>query len=267
MANIESLHIYPIKGMRGISLESALLQPEGFEYDRRWMLVDDNGTFISQRSHPRMTLFTTAIEDEMLIVRYDDAQIAIRVDELTDTHIDVSVFDDIMIATVVSEESNAWFSKHLNVSLRLVRVGHMTNRVKDFSKYVESDQSQTTVSFADGYPYLILSSASMDLLNSKMDNLLNIDRFRPNIVVNTAKAHDEDQWQNIQIGNERMLVIKPCARCQVPTIDQQTGISGKQPNLALARYRRDGNKVNFGMNAVALTGGILKVGDEIQSLT
>jgi len=263
MPTIRSIHIYPIKGMRGISLPSAQLQPEGFVSDRRWMLVDDDGTFISQRTHPEMTMFIPSISRGILTVASKGEEITIPTEELTEDHIDVRVFDDNMKATVVSDEVSKWFSERLHTSLRLVKVSQVTNRIKDFSKYVVAEPKETVVSFADGYPYLILGTASMDLLNSKMEVDLDIDRFRANIVVDTDQPHDEDIWKSIQIGDQQMIVIKPCARCQVPTIDQQTGEMGKQPNTALATYRRDGRKVNFGMNAVALTNGSVSVGDTI----
>ena len=250
--------------MRGITLQSAQLEPEGFEHDRRWMLVDDAGTFISQRTHPELTMFISSIEGDLLTVAYKGSEIKIPIDDLTGEHIDVSVFDDQMKATIVSDEASKWFSERLNTSLRLVKVSSVTNRIKDFSKYVDTDQKDTVVSFADGYPYLILSTASMAQLNSKMDVDLDIDRFRANIVVDTYHPHDEDSWKTIQIGDQHLLVIRPCARCQVPTIDQQTGQKGKQPNTALAGYRRDGNKVNFGMNGVSLTDGMVSVGDVIE---
>jgi len=199
--------------MRGISLPSAQLQPEGFEHDRRWMLVDDNGKFISQRMHAEMTMFIPNIIGDTLTVEYKGSQIQIPINELTADDIDVSVFDDNMKATVVSEEANQWFSDRLNTSLRLFKVSKVTNRIKDFSKYVDTDQKETVVSFADGYPYLILSTASMDQLNSKMDVDLDIDRFRANIIVDVDHPHDEDAWKSIQIGDQRMLVVKPCARC------------------------------------------------------
>jgi len=265
---IKSLHIYPIKGMRGISVSEALLQAEGLEYDRRWMLVNDAGTFISQRTHPELTKFIPSIEDAKMSITYNGAVHVVGLDDLSENHIDVTVFDASMIATEMDAKSSAWFSSQLGESVRLVKVSGQTNRIKDFEKYIttQSDDlpTETTVSFADGYPYLILGSASMDFLNSKMDKDLNIDRFRANIIVETSEPHVEDTWNHIQIGDQRLYVIKPCARCQVPTIDQQTGVSGKQPNMAMARYRRDGNKVNFGMNAVALTKGLIGVGDEVK---
>lgn len=268
MAKIHSLNIYPIKGMRGISLQSAELLPEGFKYDRRWMLVDPNGKFISQRTHPEMTLFKTSIDREVLMVKYLENEIKVNIEELSDRHIDVNVFDDTMKATIVGQQTDEWFSEQLKTPLHLVKVSAITNRVKDFSKYVDSSNapSNTVVSFADGYPYLILSTASMDLLNSKMEVGLDINRFRANIVVQSDMPHIEDSWKSIQIGNQKMLVVRPCARCQVPTIDQKTGIQGKQPNTALARYRRDGNKVIFGMNAVARTHGMLTVGDSVSEV-
>jgi len=256
--------------MRGISLNASKLQTEGLEHDRRWMLVNDAGTFISQRSHSELTKFIPSMVGDQMTISYGDSKMTIDTNALSDNHIDVTVFDSSMVATEVDPICSAWFSDQLGESLRLVKVSGQTNRIKDFEKYLPKDigdlPSETRVSFADGYPYLILGTASMDQLNRKMDKDLDIDRFRANIIVETNEPHIEDSWSHIEIGSERLYVIKPCARCQVPTIDQQTGVKGKQPNMAMATYRKAGNKVNFGMNAVALTKGMITIGDAVRDL-
>lgn len=264
---VHGIYIYPIKGMRGIAVRSARLEQEGFEYDRRWMLVDDKGKFISQRTHPELAKFIPMIQGHDLVISYDDASFKWPLEQCTEEVISVSVFDDIMEAALVSDECSAWFSEQLGGSYRLVKVSSSTNRIKNFKSYLSdsSIESTTTVGFADGYPYLMLGTASVNLLNSKMDEDLNIDRFRANIIIRTNEPHIEDTWKNIQIGDQQLYVVKPCARCQVPTIDQKTGIKGKQPNIALASYRKDGNKVNFGMNAVSLSDGVIHIGDALTS--
>lgn len=265
--HIHSLHIYPIKGCQGISVESARLQPEGFEYDRRWMLVNDKGKFISQRSHPILTQFYPDIHDRQLSIRYQDMRTTFGLDDqIDDSKIEVTVFDDIMYAREVDLSVSKWFSDILGEDVRLVKVSQVTNRIKDFRKYVDTDRhasGRTVVGFADGYPYLILGTASMDYLNNKLDQSLSMDRFRANIVIKTDVPHIEDEWKALEIEDQKLIITKPCARCQVPNIDQQSGLSTKEPNHTLASYRRFENKIYFGMNAVSVTEGVLSIGDQI----
>lgn len=266
MARIKAIYIYPIKGMRGISLSESELQPEGLRHDRRWMLVDETGTFLSQRTHPQMARFVPEMHDDALIVRYEGTSIEVPVAKATGSDLAVSVFDDRMHAREVDADLNQWFSGHLGQSVRLVRHSRNTDRQKNFKKYVPDSVAATTtpVSFADGYPYLLLGTASMDLLNSKLDDPLPADRFRANLLLYTDRPHEEDDWNEFQLGSARMLSVKPCARCQVTTIDQQTGVKGTEPLRTLATYRRVDNKVLFGANAVLLEKGRIAVGDEVR---
>ena len=130
-------------------------------------------------------------------------------------------------------------------------------------RFVNSD---IQVSFADGFPFLIISQASLDDLNSRLDSPVEMNRFRPNIVVSGSKPFEEDTWKEIQIGECRFQIVKPCARCEITTINQQTAERGKEPLRTLATYRRDGNKVLFGQNMVALNTGKISVGDAVKIL-
>lgn len=267
MPRIEALNIFPIKGMRGISVKSSVLEPEGFQYDRRWMLVDGNGVFISQRSHSILTQFIPTIHSKTLVVQFKNKSFSFRLDEIAEDVLDVSVFDDSMKANRVSNGVDQWFSTILDEKVSLVKVSANTNRIKDFAKYVTSRNHQvptsTTVGFADGYPYLILGTASMNFLNAKMVKPLEIARFRANIIVTTQSPHEEDTWDLFKIGDQQMIMVRPCARCQVPTIDQLTGARSKEPNTTLSSYRVKENKIYFGMNAVSLSTGTVAVGDLI----
>ncbi|MBT8221272.1 MAG: MOSC domain-containing protein [Bacteroidia bacterium] len=265
MPKILSLVVYPIKGMRGIEINQAKLRPKGFQFDRRWMLVDQNGKFISQRSHPILTQFNIRFDSEQLLVSFGNELLKVEVEEMGNNQIPVSVFDDQMLASEAHPSYSNWFSQMLNESVQLVRHSSATERIKNFATYVNPEHTpqETPVSFADGYPYLIVGTASMDLLNSRMSDPLPLDRFRANIIVETFEPHEEDHWQHINIGDQKLLVIKPCARCQVPNIDQKTGISGNEPNKTLATYRKRENKIYFGMNAISLTNGLLTIGQEV----
>ena len=267
MPTVKSLHIYPIKGMRAINISSARLRDAGFEHDRRWMLVDEAGAFLSQRTHEVFTQFVPSITDGQMQVNFGTERITFSLTESSTTTLPVSVFEDDMIAAEVDPQVSTWFSDQLGKRVRLVRRTGMTSRHKNFSKHVSPTTPRTSspVSFADGYPYLILGTASMELLNEKLDTPLPLDRFRANIYLETTEPHEEDHFGEIRVGTERMLVVKPCARCQVTTIDQLTGERGKEPLRTLATYRRVGKKVNFGANAVALTEGVIRVGDVVRT--
>ena len=266
MPTVKSLHIYPIKGMRALDLPAARLREAGFEHDRRWMLVDAAGTFLSQRTHAVFTQFVPEIRDGWMHVRFGAEHVRFSLSETSDTTLPVTVFDDRMRAAEVDTDVSAWFSDHLHEHVRLVRRTAATSRPKAFAKYVGPDAARTTtqVSFADGYPYLILGTASLELLNEKLATPLPPDRFRANIYLNTTEPHEEDTYRNLTIGSERMLVVKPCARCQVTTIDQRTGARGREPLRTLATYRRRGNGIDFGANAVAVTEGTIRVGDRVR---
>ena len=270
MYKIQSLHIYPVKGMPGIQIQEAKLQPEGFQYDRRWMLVDENGTFISQRNLPLLVSAEIKLKGEELTIKVNESTILVYYNKYSDQELDVSVFENEMKANEVDPKISKILSAALNKNVRLVQVSLATNRTKNFTKHIAnwdidltSIPHSTKVSFADGYPYLIVGTASMELLNQKLPKPFKTDRFRANIIVKTEVAHVEDQWKKITIGDQKILGIKQCARCQVTTIDQQTGAKGKEPLLTLSKYRKINNKVMFGQNAMSLTEGILKVGDEI----
>ncbi len=271
MKIVESIHIYPVKGMPGLQVQSASLAPEGFEYDRRWMLVDENYVFISQRTLPELVSAKVKLNDGELSVEIDQTEIVVHYNKYSEQLLEVSVFDDKMKAHEVDPEISNTLSNVLNKKVRLVQVTEATNRVKDFSKYLSSEINEfkalprsTAVSFADGYPYLIAGTASMDLLNEKLNIPLNIDRFRANIIIKTTSPHEEDDWKKIIVGDQELLGIKPCARCQVITIDQQNGMKGKEPLLTLSKYRTVNNKVLFGQNAISLTNGTIRVGDQVK---
>ena len=256
---IVSLHIYPIKGMAGISLTQAQTAAEGFIHDRRWMLVNAEGTFLSQRSHRSMALFEQSISKDHLQIKFDGKSIKIPLNETSGYPFEVQVFDNQMLAREVQPTISQWFSEQLDTPVRLVRHCPVTQRIKTLKKGPEN----TAVSFADGYPYLILGTASLKELNRRLAMPIPMNRFRPNIVVSTDDPHIEDSWEKLQIGTQDFMVIKPCARCEVTTIDQSNATRSKEPLKTLASYRREGNKVNFGANAISFDQGLIKLGDAV----
>lgn len=248
--------------MKGSLMKTAKLYGRGFENDRRYMLIDANNTFVSQRNHPILTQVTPVVEGNKITVKSKKDSFSFSLDQHTSKVVDISLFENIIQGTLVSDEVDVRFSEIIGTSVRLVKMMESDVRNKKLIRGPES----TEVSFADGYPYLIAGTASLDNLNGRLDEPVLMDRFRPNIVVETKMAHEEDTWETIRIGNAEMMVIKPCARCQVVTIDQESGERAKEPLKTLAKYRKISNKVYFGANAISLRDGTISIGDEVVSL-
>lgn len=259
---VASLHVYPIKSLGGFSVNEARISDRGFEHDRRWMLVDVNGRFITQREVPTMACLHCSPITNGFRVRdvRDDDHIDLPL-ALTDGPTSRSrVFDDEVDVLHSSTHVSAWFAEKLDASCSLVFMPDTAHRPVD-ARYATGINS-----LSDGYPYLILSHASLEDLNGRMAKALPMDRFRPNIVIKGGSAFQEDGWKEIGIGSARFALVKPCGRCVIPTTDQHTGERSKEPTRTLATYRRrpgtEGEvKVDFGMNAMAISGDVVRVGD------
>ncbi len=259
---IQDIFIYPIKSLGGIRLTEAKVEERGFQFDRRWMLVDPKGVFLTQRTHPQMALLQVELGETGLIVfdkRNPKDKLQIPYNQFSDQEIEVEIWDDKVLATIVDPGLDNWFSEKLGMSCHLVIMPESTQR-KVSSKYAVNDES---VSFADGMPYLILGQKSLNDLNSRLENPVPMNRFRPNIVFTGGQPYAEDSWKKIKIGAVEFQVVKPCARCVLTTIDQETGFQGKEPLKTLAGYRTIGNKVYFAQNMVALETGTIRIGDQI----
>ncbi len=272
---VASLHIYPIKSLGGFSVKEARTTDRGFEHDRRWMLVDTNGRFISQREagamaclHCSSTKYGFRVSD---IRDGDVIDLPWRLDGGETQR--ASVWSDEVDALRASEEVSAWFADKLGITCALLYMPESTHRP------VDPAYASGITSLSDGFPYLILSQASLDDLNARIrsssDHLidpssdLGMERFRPNIVIAGGTAFQEDSWQEIAIGDTLFSLVKPCGRCAIPTIDQRTGEKGKEPTRTLATFRKrvteaGAVKVEFGMNAMAIAGGQLNSGDPIR---
>ncbi len=260
---IQEIVIYPIKSLGGIHLKEAKVEARGFQFDRRWMLVDPQGVFLTQRKNPQMALLQVELDDKGMIVfdkRKSEGQLHIAFELKSDQEIEVEIWDDRVLAHLVDPSMDTWFSERLGLECRLVRMPESTQR-KVSPKYAVNDDS---VSFADGMPYLILGQESLNDLNSRLENPVPMDRFRPNIVFAGGPAYAEDSWKKIRIGSVDFQVVKPCARCVLTTIDQQPGLQGKEPLRTLAGYRTILNKVYFAQNMVALQTGTVRIGDQIK---
>lgn len=236
----------------------------GFKYDRRWMLVDAQNRFLTQREHPQMALIKVQITDTGLLVSYPSngsLEIPFHYPDLNKKH--VVIWDDTCTAVFVGNQQDAWFSAVLKMECRLVYMPEDTKRQVD-QRYAKPG---IMTSFSDGYPFLLIGQASLDDLNTRMQQALPMDRFRPNIVFNGGQPYEEDRMNSILIAGIRFYGVKLCARCTVTTIDQQTGIKDKEPLKSLAKYRLKNNKVLFGQNLIHEGKGIITLGDQLSVLS
>ena len=267
MLTLTGLYLYPIKSLGGIPLTEAVVEPRGLRHDRRWLLVDGQNRFLTQRTDATLALLAVALGPDALHVRHrarpELGELRVPLTEPPTAPIDVVIWDDIVLARPVSAEADAWFSAALNRPTRLVYMPDSTHRPVDPGRA----PADAIVSFADAYPYLVVGQAALDHLNTRLtaagETAVPMDRFRPTLVFAGGKPHAEDEWEDFQIGAVAFRGVKPCARCVVTTINQQTAEAGKEPLRTLSTYRRDGAKVLFGQNVVPRGIGVVRVGDVV----
>jgi uncharacterized protein YcbX len=246
----------------GIAIDSAILTDRGFEYDRRWMLVDVDNCFISQREVTAMALLKVSLSANGLLVKNSSKPhtfIEIPFQPPAATTTMVTVWSDRVRAQWVSAEADAWFSEQLGMVCRLVYMPDATHRRVD-GRYAHNKE---ITSFSDGYPLLLIGQASLDDLNSRLPNPVPMDRFRPNIVFTGGAPYQEDVMKQFSIGAIHFMGVKLCARCVMTTIDQQTAARAKEPLKTLSTYRAKNNKIYFGQNLLYNGGGVIKIGDII----
>lgn len=265
-ANIKSLHIYPIKSLGGITLSSTKVERRGFQFDRRWMLIDENGRFISQRENHLLALLQPEIHGEYMTIVDGSHQLETLTFSLAEPkseEINVTIWDDECTAKPLDTAVNEWFSTFMGKPVQLVYMHEGSQRIAD-QRY--APKPDDVVSFADGYPILITCQRSHDLLSEKVGFEIPANRFRPNIILEGLEAHEEDALAEIELGKLKLFGVKPCARCVMITIDQQTGQQGKEPTKTLSTYRKVGQKILFGENFIPDAEGQLSIGDELKIL-
>lgn len=248
MLQLSDIYIYPIKSLGGIRLATSKLSLRGLENDRRFMLTTPEGLFLTQRRFAQMAMMRLAIDGDNLKIWHketpdDSFTILLRPTNFKKEQ-EVSIWKDNCMGSVMPAPVNQWFSEQLQTDCQLVYMSEESLRPIN----PESAKPGEKVSFADGYPYLVLGQTAMDALNEKLDQPVPIDRFRANLIFTGGEAHEEDKWKGFKIGNAVFRGIKPCARCQVPNINQQTAAIEKEPNRTLATYRRFDRKIFFGEN-------------------
>ncbi len=249
---LKQIFIYPVKSLAGISLESATITPLGLEYDRRWMIVDSQGRFITQRLYPQLAQIRTAIEADFIVLTApDDTTTRLPLGIDNGPIISTQVWRDTVDAIVMTQVQNAWISQYLGCECRFVYMPDNSVRQVD-QEYACSDSDR--VSFADGFPFLLISQASLDELNlrllAKNEAPVPIQRFRPNLFVQGCEAFAEDNWQSFSIGENLFHGVKPCSRCVMTTVDPLSGKKGREPLETLLQFRKRGKQAYFGQNVV-----------------
>lgn len=262
MFEVSALYVYPVKSLGGIAVDAFRMTDRGPEHDRRFMLVDADGRFLTQREHPQMALFRTSLLDDKLRISHNSdpsASVSVPLNPDNGEELTVEVWGDRCAAIGVSEAADVWFSHTLQRECRLVYMPERSIRRVD-PDYAPGGE---TTAFTDGYPVLAIGEASLSDLNGRLPAPVGMDRFRPNIVFRGGAPFAEDGFKRIRIGDIAFHCVKPCARCVVTTIDQATGEKGREPLATLSTYRNRGNKVDFGMNLLHRGTGFVRIGDRI----
>ena len=261
---VSGLFIYPIKGTKGIPLDQAELSDRGLMHDRRFMVVDAAGEFLTQRSHPALALVEVQIRGEELVITAPGAgELSVPLRPSAGETRRVRVWNHACDAIALGEPSRRFFERALGTPSELVYMPDETVRPVDPACAPEG----TRVSFADDFPFLLISQASLDDLNTRLEVKVPMNRFRPNIVVEGCGPFAEDTFGTFTIGPVTFQAVKLSARCTVTTIDQATGIGGKEPLATLARFRSQDKQVMFGQNLIHRGQGVIRTGDLLEPVT
>ena len=257
---LSEIHLYPVKSCAGVALQETRVDRFGPQGDRRWMVVRPDGGFITQREYPQMSQIQVEPQAQGLRLSFQgsDMQVAVPAEDVPVRL--VRVWEDGVAAQDTGDEVAAWLSSRLDTPCRLVYMPSDTVRLVDGLYASEGE----TVGFADGFPLLLISQASLDDLNDRLPAPVPMNRFRPNLVVTGCDAFAEDSWRRIRIGDMEFDVAKPCSRCVMPSIVQETGERDPIINRVLADYRRRDGKIYFGQNLLYRGTGQLRVGDCVE---
>ena len=270
---VEEIRIHPIKSLPGIRVHSARVLSKGLENDRRWMLVDEEGKFMTQRTLPAMSGFRLEMNGRSVKVmtrhiKQEPIEFPLQPDMTEPTlSQNCTIWDDQVLVSEPFPDLSRWFSEALGVDCRLMYFPEDHARPIDPDhRPGESSDKVYHVSLADGYPVLLANAASLEELNSRLSLPVTMDRFRPNIVLRGLTPYAEDTMRRFRVGHCSFEAVKTCPRCNLITIDPETGLSAPEPLSALSEYRKKGNKVLFGMDCVPLKEETIYEGDEITLL-
>jgi MOSC domain-containing protein len=260
---VSGLSIYPVKSCREVKINATRVESFGLKNDRRWMVVDEQGVMLTQRKMPKMCLIQPEIIEAGLILNHSKKD-SLKVEvPTTNQKINVTVWEDECQAYDAGDEAAYWLTQVLSIKCRLVYFPENEFRQVDLNYANEGDKT----AFSDGFPILLISQASLNDLNSRLEKPVAMNRFRPNIVVEGCDAFAEDSWKEIQIGDTIYRIVKPCSRCAIPSINIETGEKEDEPLKTLVTYRKRNSKIFFGQNVIANTEGEIEVGMPVKILS
>ena len=272
-ARLARLFVYPVKSCAGVEVREAVLTETGLDLDRAWMVVDEQGVFVTQRELPRMALVKPTLKVHEVVLRAPGMLALHLAIDTVEEPARVRLWDDEVPAFDMGDIAAQWFSDFLGRKLRLVRFDPEHRRLSN-PKWTGGAEALNQ--FNDGYPLLVASTASLDALNAKLvaagHAAVGIERFRPNLVIEGVEAHDEDRLDIIRIaaeaGEVQLRPVKPCPRCPIPNIDPATAEVDAIVTDTLQGYRSNailGGAISFGMNAIVVAGvdQVLKVGQAV----
>jgi hypothetical protein len=280
--NIIGIFLYPIKSCQGISLTKAEITPKGLRdffqpafYDRQFMLVDEKGKFLTQRQYPQLATIKVEIIENKLYLSSENNNISPFefIPSIHKNFIKVNVWRDNTIAIDQGNEVANWFKNALKIDISCRLVQQSDDHIRAINPDYSTQENQP-VSFADGFPFLLTNTASLEELNQRLKHKytseefkITMDRFRPNMVVETSEPFIEDTWKQIQIGEIQFAVVKPCSRCLVTTTNQKTGVTNpqKEPLLTLSTFRHTSEGIMFGQNLIAVDNGVIKMGERLKT--
>ena len=263
--HLSAIHVYPLKSGAALSPAQVEVERRGLAQDRRWMIVDDSGRFLTGRQVPALvTLRALPQADGLRLQRADGAALFVPVPLSAASRRRVVVWNDAVEALDGGDAAARWLSDWLGRELRLVHMDAAATRAVDPARSRAGDE----VSFADGFPLLLISQAALDGLNARLAAPVPMLRFRPNLVVAGSEPHAEDGWRRLRIGAIELEAVKPCVRCVFTTVDPERGALDPtgEPLKTLKRYRRGEKGITFGMNLIARGSGSLRLGDAVEVL-
>lgn len=262
MIHVSALSIYPVKGLQGLSLNSSVVDLIGLHADRRWLVVDKEGVFQTQRSFSKMAQIKVVLSDKGIGLGHPKGgSIFVEVPSNANAKSSVKIWRD-QVDVIATHEADAFLSDVLGEDLSLVYLNDLNARPVD-PKY---GQLEDHVSFADGYPILVTTSSSLLELEKRSGKSYDMRRFRPNLVLSGTEPWEEDQWRVIRIGTVTFRVVKPCSRCVVTTLDPDNGekASINEPLDTLGQiHRAKDGRIIFGQNLIPNDGGEIAVGDPV----
>ena len=262
---LKSISIYPIKSLNGIELSSAEVFQHGLKFDRNWMLVDQANKFITRRERPELALIQIESNENGFAFSFNNQSenIALGTNDFQQEKIESKVWNSEVFGFEEGENFNSFFSDFLKEEVRLIRMPLQPERMEMAPLTGES----TSTSFADSFPILIIGTASLDALNANLDEPIDARYFRPNLLFQTERQFEEDEWQEIQIGNVMLRKAKACGRCRMINVNPDTGIYRTDVMRELAKLRTVMNKVILGDLYYPVQTGSIKINSQVKVFT